>query len=61
MIVELHISTLDDPNAFIPTNHLFYLEKIAWFDVADDLPRYHGFDSDSEVCCRGPEQGNLSG
>jgi hypothetical protein len=61
MIVEFHISTLDDPDAFIPTNHLFYPEKIAWFDVADDLPRYHGFDSDSEVSRRGPARDNLPG
>ncbi len=61
MIVEFHISTLDDPSAFIPTNHLFYTERIAWFDVADDLPRYHGFDSNSEVCRRGPTGGDLPG
>ena len=61
MIVEFHISTLDDPDAFIPTNHLFYPERIAWFDVADDLPRYHGFDFDSEVTRRGPARDNLPG
>ncbi len=61
MIVEFHISTLDDPDAFIPTNHLFYPKRIAWFDVADDLPRYHGFDFDSEVTRRGPARDNLPG
>jgi hypothetical protein len=60
MIIEFHISTLDDPNAFIPTNHLFYPERIAWFDVADDLARYHGFDFDSEIIGRGPAHYNLS-
>ncbi len=61
MIVEFHISTLDDPKAFIPTNHLFYPERIAWFDVADDLPRYYGFDSNSGICRRGPAHNDLPG
>ena len=61
MILEFHISTLDDPNAFVPTDHVFYKERIAWFDVADDLPRYHGFDFNSEVCRRGPAHDNLPG
>ena len=61
MIFEFHISTLDNPNAFIPTNHVFYEERIAWFDVADDLPRYHGFDSNSEVDRRGPTHDELPG
>ena len=60
-ILEFHISTLDDPNAFTPMNHLFYKERIAWFDVADDLPRYHGFDFNSEVIRRGPVHNGLPG
>ena len=35
MIFEFYISTLDDPDAFIPTSHVWYPDKIAWFDVAD--------------------------
>ena len=61
IIVELYISTFDDPNAFIPTNHLWYKDRIAWFDVADDLPRYHGFDFDSDVDRRGPTHDDLPG
>ncbi len=61
MIVELYISTFDDPNGFIPTNHLWYKDRIAWFDVADDLPRYHGFDFDSEIDRRGPAHDDLPG
>ncbi len=61
MILEFHISTLDDPNAFVPTNHVFYKERIAWFDVADDLPRYHGFDFNGELYRRGPAHDNLPG
>jgi hypothetical protein len=61
MIFEFYISTLDNPNAFVPTNHVWYSEKIAWFDVADDLPRYHGFDFNSEVYRRGPAHDGLPG
>ncbi len=61
MILEFHISTLDDPYAFVPTNHVFYKEIISWFDVADYLPRYHGFDFSSEVYRRGPAHDDLPG
>ncbi len=60
-ILEFHISTLDDANTFIPTNHLFYEERIAWFDVADDLPRFRGLDYNSEICRRGPAPPGLPG
>ena len=53
-IVELHISTFDDPAALVPTVHSFYPERIPWFDVADDLPRYEGFAEDSPVLRHGP-------
>jgi hypothetical protein len=60
-ILEVYISTLDDPNAFTPTNHIYYSEKIAWFDVADDLPRHHEFDFNSAVDRRGPVKDGLPG
>ena len=39
-IIEVYISTLDDPNAFVPTFHGYHGERLEWFDVADSLPRY---------------------
>jgi hypothetical protein len=60
-ILEVYISTLDDPNAFTPTNHICYSEKIAWFDVADNLPRHHGMEFNSEVDRRGPVKDGLPG
>ena len=48
------ISTLDDPDAFVPDRHWFHGERIAWFDVADALPRYHASEDDSEPYRRGP-------
>ena len=53
-LVELHISTFDDPSAFTPQSHLHHGERIAWFDVADALPRYHASDDNGEPYRRGP-------
>jgi hypothetical protein len=39
-VVEVHISTLDDPERFTPDRHAFFGERISWFDVVDKLPRY---------------------
>jgi hypothetical protein len=40
LFIELHISTFDNPDAFVPKSHWFHSRRIAWFDVADNLPRY---------------------
>lgn len=53
-IVELHISTFDDPNSLVPTFHAFDAERIPWFDVADNLPRYAGFVDDKPPLRYGP-------
>ena len=47
-IIELHISTFDDPDGFVPDRHWYHGKRIAWFDVADDLPRYRGVGADGE-------------
>ena len=39
---EIHISTLDDPDRFPPTEHVFHGEKISWFEVRDELKRIEG-------------------
>lgn len=38
--VHLYAATLDDPEAVRPTGHVHTAERIAWFEVHDDLPRY---------------------
>lgn len=53
-IVEFHIGTFDNPDALIPTAHLFYPERIQWFEVDDKLPRYEGFIEESSIICFGP-------
>ena len=54
-IIEFHISTLDRPDDYPPDRHFFYGERIAWFDVADNLPRYTEMDVDVAPHCQGPE------
>jgi hypothetical protein len=53
-IIEFHISTLDDPDNFVPDRHWFHGERIAWFDVADDLPRYRELDVEDAPFHQGP-------
>lgn len=53
-LIEFHISTLDDPNALVPETHLFHGERLAWFDVADRLPRHRASQRDGEPYRRGP-------
>ena len=60
-LFEIHISTLDAPDAFVPTSHGFHPERIAWFDIADNLPRHAGFAGDSETIGQGPVGDGLPG
>ena len=43
-LIEIHISTFDDPSQFTPASHIHCDERLAWFEVADDLPRHHEWD-----------------
>ncbi len=58
-IFEIHISTFDDPNLLVPTAHAFDPERIPWFDIADNLPRYQGFAGDSPPLRHGPVREGL--
>jgi hypothetical protein len=40
--VSINTPTLDDPALLPPTTHGFAKDRIAWFNTADDLPRYLG-------------------
>lgn len=53
-IIELHISTFDQPEDMVPTSHAFTPERIPWFDIADDLPRFEGFSEMSPLLYSGP-------
>ena len=58
-IIEFHISTFDNPNVLVPTAHAFHPERIPWFDIADNLPRYEGFSGDSPLLRHGPVSDGL--
>ena len=53
-IIELHISTFDNPGVLAPTVHAFFSERIPWMDVADNLPRYEGLSEKSQLLRHGP-------
>ena len=61
MIYEFHISTLDAPDEVRPENHVFYPERISWFDVADHLPRHRGMYYKTGVEQYGPTADGLPG
>ncbi len=52
-IFEFHISTFDNPDALVPSAHAFYPERIQWFEIDDNLPRYEGFAEESPILCHG--------
>ena len=54
LIAEIHISTFENPEALVPAAHAFAPERISWFDIADNLPRYEGFVGESPVLHHGP-------
>jgi hypothetical protein len=61
MLCSIHISTFDNPDTLTPTAHTFYSERISWFDIADDLPRYEGFAADGSLLHHGPAKERPSG
>ena len=60
-VCAVHISTFDNPDALTPSAHSFYPERITWFDVADDLPRYEGFVAGGSLFHQGPAKEGPSG
>ena len=38
--LDVTLASLDDPAAVRPGYHIWTTSRIAWFDTADDLPRY---------------------
>jgi hypothetical protein len=53
-IIEIHISTFDNPDILVPTSHAFYGERVPWLDIVDNLPRYEGLPDESPVIRHGP-------
>jgi hypothetical protein len=38
--LDVTLASLDQPEAVRPRHHIWTASRIAWFDIADDLPRY---------------------
>ncbi len=53
-VIGFFISTLDRPEEFPPERHVFDADRISWFDVADQLPRYRGVPAGKEPDRFGP-------
>lgn len=45
---EIYVSVcaLDDPTTTEPAVHIWRLDRLPWFEIADNLPRYNWFKSD---------------
>lgn len=55
--VHLFHGTLDDPAKFPPTGHAHIGERVGWFDVHDDLPRYEKIaGKDAKPVAKGPRK-----
>lgn len=54
-VVEVYVGTLDEPEHVTPDRHVFFGERLEWFDVSDALPRYNessvGVEPDSFGAC----------
>jgi hypothetical protein len=44
---DFSVGTLDDPGAVQPRFHIFWASKVAWFNLADDLPKHDRFRPDT--------------
>jgi len=58
-IFEIHISTFDNPDILVPNGHSFDSERVPWFDVADNLPRFSEFNGDGIPLRHGPVSNGL--
>lgn len=39
-LVDVGVATLDHPETVVPDRHVWTESRIAWFEIADDLPRH---------------------
>jgi hypothetical protein len=50
--IDFTIALLDEPARVAPTFHLFFDERVEWFDTGDSLPRHAGFRPDTRGLAR---------
>lgn len=60
MVIGFFVGTLDNPELFPPERHVFDIDRVSWFDVADHLPRYHKAPSGKDPIRFGPATDTIS-
>lgn len=55
--VHIYLGTLVDPGSVTPSFHVHTAEQVPWFEVLDDLPRFHGSGRGQKPVRRGPRNG----
>ena len=40
LALDVTVASLDEPAAVPPSHHIWTSSRVAWFELADDLPRY---------------------
>lgn len=40
VVIGFFVGTMDEPDLFPPQRHVFHSQRVDWFDVADNLPRF---------------------
>jgi hypothetical protein len=45
--VQLHLGSLDEPGRVRPLAHVHHGEKIGWFEIDDELPRFEASAADA--------------
>lgn len=54
--VHLYIGTLEHPEKFVPTTHVYTSEQLPWFDVHDELPRFEKVAKGAKPARHGPKK-----
>ncbi len=44
---HIYLCTLDNPERFVAEFHVFYAERVPWFKINDDIPRFQHTSKDS--------------
>lgn len=52
---DFHAMTLDAPEAFAPTAHTFWSEKLPWLHLNDELPRHSDDPGTASIAKAGPQ------
>ncbi|MDH3377032.1 MAG: GFA family protein [Gammaproteobacteria bacterium] len=52
--IHIYISTLDHPEDYPAQSHVFYGERISWFDVHDSAPRFVATARERNIVAHGP-------